>query len=72
MTAISALLIRDIKLAALHRNIGVVFQETLMFNRSIADNLRVGKPNAREAEMRAALSGVREEVVETDAVVAWR
>ena len=46
--------IRDIKLAALHRNIGVVFQETLMFNRSIAENLRVGKPTATEAEMRAA------------------
>jgi ATP-binding cassette subfamily B protein len=46
--------IRDIKLAALHRNIGVVFQETLMFNRSIAENLRVGKPDATEAEMRAA------------------
>jgi ATP-binding cassette subfamily B protein len=46
--------IRDIKLAALHRNIGVVFQETLMFNRSIAENLRVGKPDATEVEMRAA------------------
>jgi ATP-binding cassette subfamily B protein len=46
--------IRNMKLAALHRNIGVVFQETLMFNRSIAENLRVGKPTATEAEMRAA------------------
>jgi ATP-binding cassette subfamily B protein len=46
--------IRDIKLAALRRNIGVVFQESLLFNRSIAENLRVGKPDASEAEMRAA------------------
>ena len=46
--------IRDIKLAALRRNIGVVFQETLLFNRSIADNLRVGKPDATLEEMRQA------------------
>ncbi|MBX6424875.1 MAG: glucan ABC transporter ATP-binding protein/ permease [Variibacter sp.] len=46
--------IRDIKLAALRRNIGVVFQETLLFNRSIAENLRVGKPDATEEEMREA------------------
>jgi ATP-binding cassette subfamily B protein len=46
--------IRDIKLAGLRRNIGVVFQETLLFNRSIAENLRVGKPDATEEEMRIA------------------
>jgi len=46
--------IRDIKLGALRRNIGVVFQESLLFNRSIADNLCVGKPDATEEEMRAA------------------
>ncbi len=46
--------IRNIKLAALRRNIGVVFQETLLLNRSIADNLRVGKPTATEEEMRDA------------------
>ena len=46
--------IRDLKLSALRRNIGVVFQESLLFNRSIAENLRVGKPDATEAEMREA------------------
>ena len=46
--------IRDIKLAALRRNIGVVFQEALLFNRSIADNLYVGKPDATDEEMRVA------------------
>jgi len=46
--------IRGLKLAALRRNIGVVFQEALLFDRSIADNLRVGKPDATEAEMRTA------------------
>jgi len=46
--------IRDMKLAALRRNIGVVFQESLLLNRSIADNLCIGKPDATAAEMRAA------------------
>jgi ATP-binding cassette, subfamily B, beta-glucan exporter len=46
--------IRALTLTGLRRNIGVVFQETLLFNRSIADNLRVGKPDASDADMRAA------------------
>ena len=46
--------IRALTLTGLRRNIGVVFQETLLFNRSIAENLRVGKPDASEADMRAA------------------
>jgi len=46
--------IRGLKLAALRRNIGVVFQEALLFDRSIADNLLVGKPDATEEEMRMA------------------
>jgi len=46
--------IRDVKLAALRRNIGVVYQESLLLNRSVADNLRVGKPDATEADMRDA------------------
>jgi ATP-binding cassette, subfamily B, beta-glucan exporter len=46
--------IRKFKLFALRRNIGVVFQEALLFNRSIAENLRIGKPDATEPEMRAA------------------
>ena len=46
--------IRDLKLIGLRRNIGVVFQETLLFNRSIAENLRVGKPDATEEELKLA------------------
>ncbi len=46
--------VRGLKLTALRRNIGVVFQEALLFNRSIAENLRVGKPDATEEEMRKA------------------
>jgi ATP-binding cassette, subfamily B, beta-glucan exporter len=46
--------VRGLKLAALRRNIGVVFQEVLLFNRSIAENLRVGLPEATDEEMRTA------------------
>ena len=48
--------VRGLKLAALRRNIGVVFQEALLFNRSIADNLRVGKPDASAEELAQAAS----------------
>src|SRR6201999_356845 len=46
--------IRAMKLAGLRHNIGVVYQEALLFNRSIAENLRVGNPDATEAQMREA------------------
>jgi ATP-binding cassette subfamily B protein len=46
--------IRALKLAGLRHSIGVVFQEVLLFNRSIAENLRVGKPDASDDELRAA------------------
>jgi glucan exporter ATP-binding protein len=46
--------IRDMKLVALRRNIGVVFQDGLLFDRSIAENLRIGKPEASDQELRHA------------------
>jgi ATP-binding cassette subfamily B protein len=46
--------IRGLKLSGLRHNIGVVFQEALLFNRSIAENLQAGKADATEAEMRDA------------------
>jgi glucan exporter ATP-binding protein len=48
--------VRGLKLSALRRNIGVVFQEALLFDRSIAENLRVGKPDASDEELRLAAS----------------
>src|SRR5215475_14582470 len=45
---------RDIKLESLRRNIGVVFQDSTMFYRSIGDNLRIGKPDASQAEIEQA------------------
>ncbi len=46
--------IRGLQLSGLRRNIGVVFQEVLLLNRSIAENLRVGKPDATDEEIRVA------------------
>jgi ATP-binding cassette subfamily B protein len=47
--------IRGMKLSALRHNIGVVFQEALVLNRSIRENLLVGKPEATDAELRDAM-----------------
>ncbi len=46
--------IRDVTLDSLRRNIGVVFQESTMFYRSIGDNLRVGRPDASQADLEQA------------------
>jgi ATP-binding cassette subfamily B protein len=47
--------IRDLTLASLRRNIGVVFQEPMLFARTIRENLQVGRPDATDAEMIEAL-----------------
>ena len=46
--------IRDITLTSLRRNVGVVFQEALLFNRSIRENMLVGRPDATDAELVSA------------------
>jgi len=57
--------IRAIKLSALRHNIGVVYQEALLFNRSIAENLRVGNPNASDEQlMEAAARAQATELIE--------
>lgn len=47
--------IRDMTLAGLRRNIGVVFQEPMLFARSIEENLRIGKLDATDAEIDLAV-----------------
>jgi ATP-binding cassette subfamily B protein len=47
--------IRDLSLATLRRNIGVVFQEPMLFARSIRENLQVGRHDATDEEMIQAL-----------------
>ena len=53
--AIDGIDIRDMTLIGLRRNIGVVFQEPMLFARTIEENLRVGKPDASPAEIAQAL-----------------
>jgi ATP-binding cassette subfamily B protein len=46
--------IRDIRLDALRRNIGVVQQDVYLFAGTVMDNLRYGRPDASDAEVEAA------------------
>ena len=46
--------IRHVTLESLRSTIGVVFQESLLFNRSIRENLRIGRPEATDAEVEQA------------------
>jgi ATP-binding cassette subfamily B protein len=47
--------IRRVKLASLRQAMAVVFQDAGLFNRSIADNLRLAAPHASDARLKAAL-----------------
>jgi ATP-binding cassette, subfamily B, beta-glucan exporter len=46
--------LRDITLESLRRNVGVVFQESMLFNRTIRDNLLVGRADATEEDLERA------------------
>jgi ATP-binding cassette, subfamily B, beta-glucan exporter len=46
--------LRDVTLDSVRSNIGVVFQQSLLFNRSIRDNLLVGRPEATDEEIEQA------------------
>ena len=46
--------LREVSLDSLRANIGVVFQENLLFNRSIRDNLLVGQPDATQEQIEQA------------------
>jgi ATP-binding cassette subfamily B protein len=46
--------VRDITLASLRENVGIVTQETYLFHDTIAANLRYAKPDASDAEIVAA------------------
>jgi ATP-binding cassette subfamily B protein len=46
--------LRGITLESLRRNVGVVFQESMLFSRTIRENLLVGRPEATQAEIEEA------------------
>ncbi|MGK7862906.1 glucan ABC transporter ATP-binding protein/ permease [Falsiroseomonas sp. E2-1-a4] len=43
--------LRDLSLDSLRRNIGVVFQESMLFNRTIRANLLIGRPDATQEDL---------------------
>ena len=43
--------IRDVTVDSLRHNIGIVFQESALLHRSIAENIRIGRPQATDAEV---------------------
>ena len=46
--------LRDVSLESLRSSIGVVFQESMLFNRPIRENLRIGRPEATDEEIERA------------------
>ena len=46
--------LRQVSLESLRRSIGVVFQESMLLNRSIRENLLIGRPDATQAELEQA------------------
>jgi len=46
---------RQAAIATLRKQIGVVFQENVLFNLSVRDNIRLGNPSATDAEVEAAV-----------------
>jgi ATP-binding cassette, subfamily B, beta-glucan exporter len=58
--------LRELRLDALRRNISVVFQEPLLFARSIRENLLMGRPDASDAELWEALTRAQAREVVTN------
>jgi subfamily B ATP-binding cassette protein MsbA len=54
LVSIDGIDIRSLRLKDLHKQIALVDQETFLFNDSITDNIRFGKPDATEGEVEAA------------------
>ncbi|MCM0673858.1 ABC transporter ATP-binding protein/permease [Micromonospora phytophila] len=48
--------LRDLRLASLRRLVGVAFEEPTLFSMSVRENLTLGRPDAGEDEVRAALA----------------
>jgi ATP-binding cassette subfamily B protein len=46
--------IRDVTLTSLRQSIAVVFQDAGLFNRSIEENIRIGRPSATQEEVETA------------------
>jgi len=57
--------VRDLTLASLRDKVGMVAQETFLFNDTVANNIRYGRPKAKEDEIReAARNALADEFIE--------
>jgi subfamily B ATP-binding cassette protein MsbA len=57
--------VRDLQLASLRAKIGMVAQETFLFNDTVANNIRYGKPEANDEEVhQAARNALADEFIE--------
>ncbi len=50
---------RDVTLASLRGQIGLVFQDTFVFNTTVRENILIGRPGASDEEIVAAARGAR-------------
>ncbi|HZE31458.1 MAG TPA: ABC transporter ATP-binding protein [Actinoallomurus sp.] len=50
--------VRDVTLASLRSQIGMVFEESFLFSESLRDNIAYGRPDATDAEVEAAARAV--------------
>ena len=50
--------LRDVELVGYRRQLGVVLQDPFLFSGTIADNIRFGKPDASDEEVRATAAAV--------------
>jgi ATP-binding cassette subfamily B protein len=46
--------LRELRLAEVRRAVALVFEETFLFSESVAENIRVGRPDATDEEVRRA------------------
>ncbi|WP_052351698.1 ABC transporter ATP-binding protein [Deinococcus pimensis] len=51
--------LRDVTLASLRSQVGVVQQDTFLFHASVRDNVRFARPDATDAQVEAALAAAR-------------
>jgi len=57
--------LRDVRLSDLRDAIAYVSQDTLLFDITVAENIRVGKPGASDADVRAAAQAAAADFIET-------
>jgi ATP-binding cassette subfamily B protein len=63
--------VRDIATPELMSRVAIVFQDVYLFDGTIADNVRLGKPDATDSELRAAARAARLDDVVAHARHGW-